>query len=122
IEHIVDPVSFLASADRLLGRRGRVLLAVPDLRLCFDCMRPPSTTGEVLAAWRGRRVRHLWSAVFDAHAYGARPANGAPSWGRGTPVDPHVTGDLKAVLANLDGYKEPGDGPYLDVHGWTFTP
>src|SRR5579883_2367394 len=68
IEHVTDPISLLLSAEQLLSPSGRVLLAVPDLRLCFDCFRPVSTTGQIIAAWREKRRRHSWSSVFDACA------------------------------------------------------
>jgi SAM-dependent methyltransferase len=122
IEHIVDPVSFLASADRLLKPNGRIVLAVPDLRLCFDCMRPTSTTGQIIAAWREGRTRHAWGAVFDALAYDARPVDDSPSWGRGASVDPRPKGDLRSIARGLEGYQDRSQSEYLDVHGWTFTP
>jgi SAM-dependent methyltransferase len=122
IEHLVDPIAFLASADRILAPSGRVLLAVPDLRLCFDCMRPPSTTGQVIAAWREGRTRHAWSAVFDFLAYSAMPSDGAPGWGRGAGPEVRLTNGFDQVRATLEGYRDGGAGEYVDAHGWTFTP
>jgi SAM-dependent methyltransferase len=122
IEHLVDPISFLDSADRLLAPGGRVLLAVPDLRLCFDCLRPVSTTGQIIAAWREKRQRHSWAAVFDAHAYDARPDGQRPSWPRGFAFEPKLVGELHEIGRTLEGYRDSGEGAYLDVHGWTFTP
>jgi hypothetical protein len=38
-------VSFLVSAQTLVGERGRVILAVPDKRKCFDLFRPSRRPG-----------------------------------------------------------------------------
>jgi SAM-dependent methyltransferase len=122
IEHIVDPISFLASADHLLVSGGKVLLAVPDLRLCFDCMRPPSTTGQVIAAWREKRTRHTWSAVFDNLAYAALPVDGSPGWMRAAVPPLQLSNDLIKIWPTAARYEDRGDGEYLDTHGWTFTP
>lgn len=122
IEHLVDPITFLKSAERLLKPGGRIILAVPDLRLCFDCLRPVSTTGQVIAAWREKRVKHAWSAVFDAYAYDARPDGQRPSWSRGFAFTPRFIAALTDVGRDIDGYCDRGEDGYLDVHGWTFTP
>jgi hypothetical protein len=121
IEHMVDPIGFLKSAATLAAPDGRVILAVPDKRLCFDCLRPVSTTGQVLAAWRAGRTRHSAATVFDAMAYDARPADGAPSWSRGQRVDPHFVATLEHAAEFSLGYREE-EGDYVDVHGWAFTP
>jgi SAM-dependent methyltransferase len=113
IEHIVDPISFLASADRLIAPEGRVLLAVPDLRPCFDCMRPPSTTGQVIAAWREKRTRHAWSAVFDALAYAALPADGSPGWMRAAVPPLQLSNDLIRMWPTAAQYEDCGDGSTL---------
>ena len=122
LEHIVDPISFFASADRILAPGGRILLAVPDLRLCFDCMRPPSTTGQVIAASRERRTLHTWAAVFDNMAYSAFPADGSPGWARKSVPIASLSNELSDIWPTLDQYQDRGDGKYLDAHGWTFTP
>jgi SAM-dependent methyltransferase len=71
IEHLVDPIGFFNSAWRLLKEDRRVALAVPDKRLCFDCLRPVSTTGQLIATWRSKRRLHSLASVFDHSAYHA---------------------------------------------------
>ena len=122
IEHIIDPVSFFVSASRLLKDSGQIRLAVPDKRLCFDCFRPTSTTGQVIAAARAKRKRHAYAAVFDAWVYDARPADGSPSWARDFRVRPQLTGSLESAFNILKTYYDDRSGEYLDIHGWVFTP
>jgi hypothetical protein len=122
IEHIVDPISFLNSAAVLLRPSGKVFLAVPDKRLCFDCLRPVSSTGQVIAAFEMKRKRHAYAAVFDALAYDTRPPDGSPSWAKGTAFAPRFNGPLDGAVGFLKGYDENANAGYLDVHGWVFTP
>jgi hypothetical protein len=121
IEHVVDPISFFGSAAALLRPTGKVVLAVPDKRLCFDCMRPVSTTGELIEAFKAKRQRHSYAAIFDALAYDTRPPDGAPSWAKGASFAPRFNGSLDGPVALLKDHGS-SDAPYLDVHGWVFTP
>ena len=82
VEHLPDLVGFLRSAQRLLDPDlGTLLLAVPDKRLCFDFFRPPSTTGQFIAAHRAGQVRHTPRAMFDHVAYSATDG-GRAGWGQ----------------------------------------
>jgi SAM-dependent methyltransferase len=121
IEHIVDPIAFFDSASRLLNERGRIALAVPDRRLCFDCLRPVSTTGQMIAASRSKRQRHSLAAVFDHKAYHAT-YRGNLGWTRDVSFEPEFTWTLKTAGEVIANYDETGPGEYIDVHGWVFTP
>jgi len=48
IEHIPDLIGFLSSAEVLCRPGAKMILAVPDKRVCFDFFRPLSTTGDAL--------------------------------------------------------------------------
>jgi SAM-dependent methyltransferase len=122
IEHIVDPIAFFNSASRLLNERGRIALAVPDRRLCFDCLRPVSTSGQMIAASRSKRRRHSLAAVFDHKAYHATPPNGHLGWGRGVRLEPRFSNTLETAWKVIANYDENEPGEYIDVHGWVFTP
>ena len=122
IEHIPDPISFFALTARLLHPTEGVLsLAVPDKRWCFDLLKPPSTTGQVLAAHRARATRHAPAALFDHVAYYAEDA-GRPSWGREPLPGLRLMASLELAKANFDAWSDAPDSPYIDCHAWHFTP
>lgn len=117
-EHLPDPIGFLGAAARLLDPEAGVLaLAIPDKRWCFDVLKPPSTTGQILAA-RGA-TRHGRATLFDHTAYYA--TDGRPSWGR----EPLPGLRLAAPLEDARRLFEAGgdaQAPYVDAHAWHFTP
>jgi hypothetical protein len=121
IEHIVDPIAFFDSASRLSNERGRIALAIPDRRLCFDSLRPVSTTGQMIAASRSKRQRHALAAVFDHKAYHATH-RGNLGWARDVSFEPEFTWTLGTAWEVIANYDETGPGEYIDVHGWVFTP
>ncbi|RJT36340.1 methyltransferase domain-containing protein [Mesorhizobium waimense] len=66
IEHTPDLLSFFQQVSRLLRKGGIVSLAVPDMRKCFDVLKPVSSIREVLAAYREKRVRHTPETLLEA--------------------------------------------------------
>lgn len=119
IEHIPDFVSFFVSAGRLVAAKGTIALAVPDKRFCFDYFRPHTTTGEVLGAIGA--TRHSLNSLFDNMAYSAT-GNGATAWGQHAISEVRLINswsDSQRLLAQQQGHK---DGPYVDTHGFCFTP
>jgi GT2 family glycosyltransferase len=121
IEHTTDVVAFLDSAERLLSERGLVILAVPDKRYCFDYFRPLTTTSEILHANATRRSRHTPRIAFDHTAYIVR-SDGNGAWGQ-HPVSKldfiHTLDDANRAFSTVS---EDPSAPYVDLHGWQFTP
>lgn len=57
IEHQPDLIGFLKDCSALLRANGKLALAVPDKRFCFDVFRPVSSTGALLQAHHEKRTR-----------------------------------------------------------------
>jgi SAM-dependent methyltransferase len=119
IEHYPDVVDFLTSADRLTKPQGRMVLAVPDKRLCFDMFRSVSSTGEAIAAHLEKRSRHTCANVFDFTSK-AVMKNGLPGWqiGNITPVQPTT---IELELAHTHALAA-AQAVYVDAHAWVFCP
>ncbi len=119
VEHLPDLIGFLAECARLLRPQGVLSLAIPDFRACFDVLRGPSTTGDLLQAHHERRSRHSLGTVFDHFATTVR-RDGQPSW----PLK--ATGPLKFAHGFDDARRmlerARCSDDYLDVHAWRFTP
>ena len=119
IEHTVDLLRFLEDCQGLLKPNGRLILAVPDMRFSFDCLRPVSTTGQVVEAFFDKAKRHSLAKLFDEMAYNCR-RDGEIGWPRGTigklaffrPV-----ADAKWILKE---YRK--DESFVDIHAWQFCP
>lgn len=119
IEHLPDPIGFLNDCELLLRPGGRLVLAVPDRRKCFDVFRPASTLGALLEAHAEQRRRHPPGTLFDSVAYSARLA-GSIAWSDYDASAP----DLVGTAAEGAGMFEVGrtSTGYRDAHGWVFTP
>ncbi len=119
IEHTPNMLGFLNDCMALLKPDGRLVLAVPDKRYCFDYFRPTTSTGDILQAYRENRTRHTAGALFDHFAYVTR-RGGKITW---APQDRspfefcHSLEDADRFLLNYD----PA-GAYVDCHAWQFTP
>lgn len=121
LEHIPNPIGFLASAARLVGDDGTLMLALPDKRWCFDLFKPVSTTGELLEAARTNRSRHNGPTLFDHNAYSAS-VGGQPAFGREAQADIAFYVSLEKAKEAFSGCSEGAEAAYVDCHAWQFTP
>lgn len=123
IEHIPNIIEFLQESESLLKDDGCLVMAVPDSRKCFDCLRLPTKTGEILNSFYEKRQVHSSSSVFDFHSlYSA--SNGLESWfdnqkisEEGIKLKGNLTNSYELFKNSITNSTE-----YLDVHGWVFTP
>lgn len=119
IEHIPDLLGFLKECEKILSPGGKLVLAVPDQRRCFDVFRPLSTTGMVLQAHQERRRVHAPSTAFDHVAYNAT-LDGVAGWREGDIGALDLVHNTEFAKAVFD--RSVASSEYFDFHAWTFTP
>lgn len=120
IEHVTDIVRFLQDCEQILRPDGRLVLAVPDKRYCFDAFRPVSTAGDALQACLERRQRHPAGFLFDHVAYFCVTPE-SYVWRRRNLDDVTLknrSGSAKSLFEAVRG----GDTSYHDAHAWQLTP
>jgi SAM-dependent methyltransferase len=118
-EHVPDLLSFLSDCQAILKPGGKLVLALPDKRQCFDALRPISTTGAILEAHWARRTRHAPSMGFDFIARSI-DLGGQYAWSRGQMGDVRIQHSLEAARAMFQALSETNT--YHDLHGWVFVP
>jgi predicted SAM-dependent methyltransferase len=119
VEHLPDLVRFLRECQSLLKPGGQLSLAIPDKRYCFDILRFPTSTGDLVQAFVEQRTRHTPGQIFDSFAF-AVMLDGELSW------DADSNGQLEWMHAEGFGARELEKSftspDYIDLHGWVFTP
>ena len=117
IEHVPDMIGWLADVADVLDDDGELVLVVPDLRFCFDALRPGATVGQVLQAHQdGDRVPSI-RAVYD-FARTAVPFPAASAWDGAWPPEERVN-PMPRVSAMVERQRR---GEYVDCHVWPVTP
>jgi SAM-dependent methyltransferase len=128
-EHLPNPVKFLRDARHILNDSGRIILAIPDRRVCFDYFKPVSTTADFIEAFLEDRDKPTLKQIFAQTSLESRYDNfGEMTGSFHLGMDPkHVhaaTGinELKSAFANWKHNLERDDLEYSDTHCWAFTP
>jgi hypothetical protein len=143
IEHVPCLVAYLSNLSSCLKIGGKIYLAIPDKRYCFDHFKPESSIAEVLDAHFTKRqkpapwqiVRHEllrthnnasdhWKGEHGVPAYmldGDVTAEGSLS---SEIVDglssPQQNGSRQSLLEKLSRFYANPD--YCDTHVWIMTP
>lgn len=119
MEHVPDFIGWLETNLRLLRPGGRIALAYPDRRFCFDLAKPPTEFHDVVAAYLEKRTQPNFTQICD-HIINCRKVTPTEVWdGTLTPDSaPPIRGMAKAVelLRTLVTKTE-----YHDVHCWKFS-
>ncbi len=119
IEHTTDLLGFISDCEQLLKDTGVLVLAVPDKRFAFDCLRSYSTTGQILQAHLERRQRHTPGQVFDEVAYNCL-RDGAIAWKNGDSGPLSFFRPLSDAKAAFEKLQQ--QDIFYDIHAWQFTP
>ncbi len=119
IEHIANPIGWLAEIAAVLRPGGRVCLAIPDKRFTFDYLRPTTRLADWVAAHlRGDR-RPAPAAIFDHHV-NAVVVDPVAAWDG--PLDPATLEHHATPAQALECCRQAVAGAYMDVHCSVVTP
>jgi SAM-dependent methyltransferase len=121
LEHLPDPLRFLGDVARLLTPGGRISIAFPDKRHCFDALRPVTIASGWLEAQARGDIVHTRQSLYDHHA-SALGYKGMISW-----FDTRMRAEDTSYMGLMWGFhdtyyrQKPADG-YVDCHAWVCTP
>jgi SAM-dependent methyltransferase len=117
-EHVPDFLGWLLTLFGWLAPGGRVVLAIPDRRHCFDYLRSPSTVGQMLEAFITQRTRPTFTNIYDGFRL-AIHFDVPSSWHK-EPVPPyeHIYSSKLAFGLAEDAHFS---GEYQDCDCWVFT-
>lgn len=87
LEHVPDPISWLADVCEVLEPTGVLHLVVPDTRFDFDFRRRPSGISDMVAAYLERRVAPSIASTYDSVARMRPKHNAAKQLWRRNPND-----------------------------------
>ncbi len=119
LEHIPDPLGWLAEAAEVMNEGGVFCLIVPDKRFTFDHFRTPTSVGALVAAKLLRLRKPPLSIVYE-HFARACAVDRRAVW-RGRPVAPRPLSGGSAAAHEL-AERIARDDAYVDVHCSVFTP
>jgi len=120
IEHIPDPIGWLAQLRSVLRPEGTVRLIVPDRRYCFDYRRQTSSAADMILAAREGRARPGAREILDFQLNMAT-LDCEAAWRGELPAElPPDPARYREALGSLARAEEGGE--YVDVHCWVFTP
>lgn len=121
LEHFPDLLGFFHSASELARLGGLLSVALPDRRYCFDCLKPWTTTGEVLDAHSQRLNRHSLKTAYNNMAYSA-VVDGRLAWGPSPTGLPTFLDPFSTASSYAHQYRADPSEPYQDFHAWQFSP
>jgi SAM-dependent methyltransferase len=125
IEHIPDPVGWIAEVAKVLRPGGILSLVIPDKRYCFDINRRTSDISDIVDAYLRELTRPTFKQVYDFFSKGLFGAVDTAAVWAGTvdysdvaPTD-HEDPDVAALEAcrSMDG-----SNAFVDAHCHVFTP
>ena len=119
LEHLPNPIAFLQDCAALLRPGGRLALALPDHRFCFDHARPLTTFGAWVDAYDADRQLHTPGTVVD-HLLHAVARNGAIMWTAAERAPATLVHGYPEAVSALDQAR--AQAGYLDVHAWVLNP
>lgn len=120
LEHQVDLVGHFRSIEKILKPDGKVILVIPDHRACFDCLRFPTVTSDVVPVHLRKQSIHQGKQVYEALAQ-CLNINPGRQVNRFDLLSADFSHSLKLAYNSVCA-SEMDTTNYCDVHAWTFTP
>lgn len=120
LEHIPDPVTFLRTVESILTPDGRLVMALPDKRYCFDHFGELTAAGQVVDAHLERRTAPTPGQIVD-HMTRSAGVDGSVSWGRSAKGVPTPLFDAGLIRTNYEAALG-GETFGGSIHLWRFTP
>lgn len=116
LEHVPDFIGWLESNLAALKPGGRIAIAFPDKRYCFDMKRRSSTLSDIVAAHIEKRTRPTFSQICD-HFFNVVKTTPREAWeGRITFQNAEYIYPRQQVMNMLKATH--GKDKYTDCHCW----
>ena len=119
IEHVPNPVGWLAEVREALNENGFLYLVIPDKRFTFDAFRSVTSIQEIREAAQDSRRKPGWRSIID-HFVNVRQIDTWQTWDNYESINEaephHNLADLKNALDEFE------KGKYIDIHATVFTP
>lgn len=120
IEHTCNLVEFLNNCSEILKPNGKILLAIPDRRYCFDHYRSPTLITDVLEAYFLNRKKHSLANALEDHFM--RSHNDVAAYWNGED-DEERKNKMKTVdFEDIKKFVSRVEKEYVDAHVWKFSP
>lgn len=120
IEHMPQLVLFFIDIASVLKPGGKLCLAIPDKRFCFDHYRCPTSFAECYDIYK-RKIINSPLRVFD-HFINSSSNNNPTSWWQSPDCYDHFVKNESQYLFANNKYHQALNGDYIDVHFSVFTP
>jgi predicted SAM-dependent methyltransferase len=119
MEHVPDFLGWLESSLCVLKGGGRIAVAYPDKRYCFDLKRKSSSVSDILAASLEKRTQPTFPQICD-HIWNAAKVVTSECWaGKTTPENAPYLHSREHALSVLR--TRATDNSYFDCHCWVFS-
>lgn len=122
IEHVPDPIGWLAQFADVLVNDGIVNLAIPDKRVTFDVNRRLTEASDWIDGFLRKLTQPSYTQVFDFHTKTVMSADTALLWAgavdySGLPEALHHAREALDVCREMTN-----ESPHVDVHCGVYTP
>lgn len=119
IEHTTDFIRFINDCNDLLTDSGKLILAVPDYRFCFDQFRAITGLSKVIDAHSNKHTLHSIGTIAEFHL-NVSSRGGKIAWKE------HHSGKAELLYSHSEAMEiyesAKNSKEYLDAHAWCFTP